>query len=156
MSGVLALLSDFATRLNVFPVGFVFGAIFGPARLAGVDFSKYYRDPGEVSERDDRSWIGLMKSTALLAGQTFTLLLLVAALSAPLLRWLALSISPPLANFFEPLRFAEWWSARSLAVFLAGFVVAQGLVEFLWRLGLRQKTRQPPRARLASSVLRRR
>ena len=67
----------------------------------GVDFSKYYRDPGEVSERDDRSWIGLMKSTALLAGQTFTLLLLVAALSAPLLRWLALSISPPLANFLS-------------------------------------------------------
>ena len=61
MSETFSALCEFAaTWLSAFPIGGAVGIIFGPLRLAGVDFSQYYRDPAEISERDDGSWIGLI------------------------------------------------------------------------------------------------
>src|SRR4051794_22586573 len=56
--------------------GLLFGALFGPLRLAGVDYSKWYRDPGDPSEGNDRSWIGLMKATGLTSARTILYLLI--------------------------------------------------------------------------------
>jgi hypothetical protein len=50
--------------LIAIPFGTLLGTMFGPVRLAGVDYGKWYRNPGEINEGTDRTWIGLMKQTA--------------------------------------------------------------------------------------------
>jgi uncharacterized membrane protein YhdT len=42
-------------------VGLAFGSVFGPSRIAGVDFRQWYRDPGTPSKIADDSWIGLSR-----------------------------------------------------------------------------------------------
>jgi hypothetical protein len=47
------------------PFGVLLGAVFGPLRLAGVDYSAWFRNPAELSEGNDHTWIGLAKGVAL-------------------------------------------------------------------------------------------
>jgi hypothetical protein len=140
--------------LQAIPFGGLLGAIFGPVRLAGVDYSKWYRDPGEIRERDDRSWIGLMKWTAIYTGHRFLVILLVVAVIGPALPYLTYSLPEWLyaadsrAPFYL-LHFFTWWSWAGSAGLIVGIAVAQVVVESMWRFGLRGGADRPLRIRLA-------
>lgn len=147
------MVSDFIAAI---PFGGLLGLVFGPLRLAGVDYSKWYRDPGEVSESGDRSWIGLMKRTALHFGNRLLLIVLAVALGVPLLRCLSTWIAGKFGavptfdeHAFYLLRFAQWWYWPRLLGFLVGIAAAQAFVEIIWRLGLRRGTGRFVQIRLA-------
>lgn len=102
--------------------GALFGTAFGPLRLAGVDFGKWYRDPGEISEGADRTWIGLMKQTALGSARYLV--------GIALFVWAGWAVGHA----------AGWkyWSFVVLGV-LVGATVCQAAFEFLWRQQLRRR-----------------
>jgi hypothetical protein len=135
--------------LAAVPLGALFGVLYGSLRLAGVDYGKWYRDPGEVSEGNDRSWIGLMKGTALTVAHWLLLATsIIGALSAAhsliqvhrdnsALFHKCLCIEPWLLSFFG--------AALGL---IFGLVLTQALVEGAWRIGLLGSGR-PVQIRLA-------
>jgi hypothetical protein len=147
--------------LHAIPFGGLLGTVFGPVRLAGVDYSKWYRDPGEIRERDDRSWIGLMKWTTLYSGNRLLVILLVVAVIGLALPSLAHLLpgrlySPPADNTtpFDFLHFSTWWSWPGFAGLIVGIGIAQVVVESMWRLGLRQGAGRPLHIRLARQARR--
>ena len=109
------------------PLGAALGIAFGPLRLGGTDFSKWFADPGEVREGADHTWIGMMKWTALFTAKC------LAGAALALLVW-------AIASHHSIL----WWSVLGL---LAGVALSQVLVELTWRQGLR-KTEPRPTHRL--------
>jgi hypothetical protein len=118
VSGVLACAAAFA--LPWAAIGAFYGIVFGALRLAGVDFGKWYRDPGEISEGRDRSWIGLYKWTALSVG-----------------RWLL----PLLAGGIVAVIVRASPGAAILAILCLalGFAAAQALVGAAWHFGLKRR-----------------
>ncbi len=118
--------------------GALFGTAFGPLRLAGIDFSKWYRDPGEISERADRTWIGLIKQTALGSARYL--------LGLALLVWAGWEIcgtgvrTTPNASTGQ----AAGWTYWPLVVLgaLVGVAVCQAAFEFLWRQQLHRPADQ--------------
>jgi Uncharacterized alpha/beta hydrolase domain (DUF2235) len=105
-------------------LGAAFGMAFGPLRLAGTDFSKWFADPGEVSEGSDHTWIGMMKWTALHTGRS----LLAAAV--------VLAVWAAARGHLHGLAHAiVTWPGLGV---LVGVVLSQGLVELAWRRGLRE------------------
>jgi hypothetical protein len=129
--------------LGALPLGLLLGIGLGPLRLAGVDYSKWYRNPGEVSESNDRSWIGLMKTAALITGRFVTALVLIAAIVGKISS--AVDLWIPAGQFLVPL--LRLHAADALGI-VAGVVLAQAVVEGTWRLGLRA-TGQPIQVQLA-------
>ncbi len=131
--------------LAAVPIGTLVGTMFGPLRLAGVDYGKWYRDPGEVSEMADRSWIGLMKEVALYTARRFIGIVVAAALGGevldvlarwarrlPLVHW-----SEHLPRDFDILTPLQWWHCDIIGGLIVGIIVAQAAVEVAWRIGLR-------------------
>jgi T6SS, Phospholipase effector Tle1-like, catalytic domain len=122
--------------------GALFGTAFGPLRLAGVDFSKWYSDPGEISERADRTWIGLIKQTALGSARYL--------LGLALLVWAGWEIwgTSVRATANASAGQAAGWTYWPLVVLgaLVGVVVCQAAFELLWRQQLHRR-RQPTEQR---------
>ncbi len=132
-----------AEVLAAMPFGGLLGAVFGPLRLAGVEFSKWYRDPGEIRESNDRSWIGLMKWTTLAAGRRLLAILIVVEAAAFVLHFFASSLpdalNVPVGRVFLFRNFGPWsWPGAGCIVL--GLLVGAGVVQFLldmsWRLAL--------------------
>jgi len=94
------------------PIGLLLGMLYAPLRLAGVDFSKWYRDPAEPNEGNDRSWIGQMKRSAFANVHGVSLLMVVTLASS--------------SDF-----------VAHLGGLILGWAISQILVEAAWRFGLR-------------------
>ena len=129
-------------------VGAAIGMVFGPLRLAGTDFSKWFADPGEISEGSDHTWIGMMKWTALhtgrwLLGATVAALAVVAAWS-----FIACWVNGPstrevvTCDLCGLVATALTWSGWGV---LAGIIMSQSLVEVAWRRGLGETEPRPTR-----------
>jgi uncharacterized protein (DUF2235 family) len=112
------------------PIGAAIGMVFGPLRLAGTDFSKWFADPGEVSEGTDHTWIGMMKWTALHTGRS-----LLGAAAVVLIVWVVVA-----GDRRGLIHSMLTWPGLGL---LAGVALSQGLVEFTWRRGLRETKPRP-------------
>lgn len=132
-----------ASALTAASFGGLLGAVFGPLRLAGVDYSKWYRNPGEIRESSDRTWIGLMKWTALSAGRRLLAILIIIELMALVLHLFASSFPHGLQALVDRvllLRYFGPWSWRGAAAIVVGLLVGAAVVQFLlevsWRLGL--------------------
>jgi hypothetical protein len=125
--------------------GALLGAVFAPLRLAGVDYGKWYRDPGEVSEYGDRSWIGMMKWTLLYSANRFLLVLLAMAMALPLVpAWGHALFAGGDAPSGQAWRLVPKIGIGLNCLGLAlGIVLAQGLVEILWRCGLNRGSGRP-------------
>lgn len=137
----------FATGVwDALPFGVLFGLVIGPFRISGVDFGKWYRDPGEINEGYDRSWIGAMRTCLLYCARVFWLLLaLVAGLAVAcvLWGWVVRGRAIGVAALGE-----QWLRHGPTAGgVLVGVMAAQAAVEVLWQVGLRRKLRQPLAAR---------
>ena len=115
--------------------GLFLGLIFGPIRLAGVDYSKWYRDPAEISEGNDWTGIGMMKRVALTTAKILLGLMLLGAAYA--IRQFDLSVLHALAILL------------GLAV---GVSIVQAALEVLWRIGLRMGTGRSLEIRLGRRV----
>jgi Uncharacterized alpha/beta hydrolase domain (DUF2235) len=98
--------------------GLLLGVLYAPVRLSGVDFGKWYRDPAEPNEGDDRSWIGQMKRSAFANAHGVSALVVVVTLVFG-----THLITPRLVLHF-------------IGVVL-GWAISQALVEIAWRFGLR-------------------
>jgi hypothetical protein len=126
------------------PVGAAIGIMFGPLRLAGVDYSKWFSDPGEINEGADHTWIGMMKWTALNSGRLLLGMILAIAILGLLWQNTACRLFDCVCipwrvdgapfGFLALLGAAGW---RSIPGLLVGIVAAQGAVEIAWRWGLR-------------------
>jgi uncharacterized protein (DUF2235 family) len=89
------------------PIGIALGIALGPARVSGVDFRQFFRDPAQPSEFLDDSWIGLVRGAAnMLAGVIAAALLVAAAWT-----WFPRSCWPPDPD----------WSLLRLVADCAGF-----------------------------------
>lgn len=130
------------------PIGAAIGIVFGPLRLAGTDFSKWFADPGEISEGTDHTWIGMMKWTALhtgrwLLGVTVLALAVVAAWS-----YVACWVNGPTTREVVTCDLCGLvgtvltWHGWGL---LAGIALSQSLAEAAWRRGLRRTEPRPTR-----------
>jgi uncharacterized protein (DUF2235 family) len=127
--------------------GTFLGSIFGPLRLAGVDYSKWYRNPGEISESNDRTWIGLMKWTALATGRRLLALVVIVEVIALVLRlfanWMPAYVLSAADRVYLLGYFWPWsWRGVGFSIciligLLAGVGLVQSLLEMSWRLGLR-------------------
>ena len=54
-------MSGFVSALSV---GLLVGVALAPARLSGVDFRQWFKDPGELREQEDDTWIGAVRDTS--------------------------------------------------------------------------------------------
>lgn len=138
-----AFLAALATGL---PFGLLLGALFGPLRLAGVDYSAWYRNPAELSEGNDRTWIGLAKGTLL---NTARLLVAAAFLS-----WVAVGICHGVRRGIPDALLSQVAAgagrAGEFVIGLAlGAAIVQGLLEALWHFGLRVDPRDTRTIRLS-------
>jgi hypothetical protein len=80
LTAVLLLWTSYGTRVGLM-AGMGLGVLFGPARLSGVDFRQWLRNPGSPSEIGDDTYFGLVRSAfhllwiggiAALVGLSFT------------------------------------------------------------------------------------
>lgn len=108
-------------------LGLVLGVLYAPLRLSGVDFSKWYRDPAEPNEGDDRSWIGQMKRSAFASAHAVSALVTVVALASMIYTTLPIT---GIVGFIGLV-------VLFLVGLLLGWAVAQALGESAWRVGLR-------------------
>ncbi len=125
--------------LNAFSVGLLVGVALAPARLSGVDFRQWFKDPGELREQEDDTWIGAVRDTSHVLFYAIAVTFVVA--------WTALWYStqacldwpwPHLWRFVGCFGdYLSWWAQWPIIFGLAaGIVLAQGLAELVWRLGL--------------------
>jgi hypothetical protein len=101
-----------------FCMGLLLGALLGPARIAGVDFRQWLRDPATPSEMRDDTAIGLMRGVYhLLAGSALLTLL---------------------AYILIKMIWREgFWAGLALAGgALVAVLLMQAASEMVWRLGL--------------------
>lgn len=151
----ISLLVDHGSGVGA-AAGLMLGALLGPARIAGVDFRQWLRNPGTPSELGDDSPIGLMRSgfAALWISAALAFVVLVVATVSVWMPAAACPIvdpSPVLGvlpdRFYLPemvRSFADFLndcSATPATVKLAGgavvgLVAAQAVVDSTWRLGL--------------------
>ncbi len=132
------------------PFGLMLGTLLAPARLSGVDFRQWFRDPGQPSVHTDDSWIGLLISGIKIAFVSALGVVLAVAL------WLAW---PHLADWRACcLLVAAWDLALDLmpyvAGLIAGIVLAQAMAEMAWRFGLALVPDAAPAARRLSARMR--
>lgn len=147
--------------------GLMLGVLLGPARIAGVDFRQWLRNPGTPSELGDDSPIGLMRSGFAAVGGSAALAfaaLVVATASA----WMPVAACPSVDasavlgilpdRLYLPdmvrtfVGFLNDCSATPAMVKLAGgavvgLVAAQAVVDATWRLGLVFGVPHPARPR---------
>ena len=126
------------TLLPGLPFGLLLGALFGPLRLAGVDYGKWYRNPGEISEGDDHSWIGLMKATGLTSAKWIVFGFSVLGVLWVLIAYLAgrdLSVG--------------WPALGAIVGAVGAAAVVQAIFEGLWRYGLKRGKGHSLQIRLA-------
>jgi Uncharacterized alpha/beta hydrolase domain (DUF2235) len=100
-------------------IGLALGALLGPARIAGVDFRQWLRDPATPSEIRDDTWIGLARGAFHAVGGEM------------LLGFLALVVFETISGQGVVGGFALAGGA------LVGIVLLQGIVDLVWRFGLR-------------------
>jgi len=134
-------------------VGLALGALLGPARIAGVDFRQWFRDPGTPSELGDDTYIGLVRTgfRALWLGGLGGLVLLMGTTchwspgtcSDVDLFWFADVLFWPLSAI------AYWvaaalkahpgivWGGKILFATFGGIIVSQAVIEIVWHLGLK-------------------
>lgn len=124
--------------------GLSFGILLGPARIAGVDFRQWFRNPNTPSELGDDTFIGLVRSTfhALWGSGLIALVILSFAACG----WASYSCRP----FNTSVLLALWEiilsAGRILLGALVGLAIVQTLVEFVWRAGLAYRLPPPKRA----------
>lgn len=117
--------------LDALPFGPLLGILYAPTRLSGVDFGKWYRDPAEPNEGDDRSWIGQMKRSAFANAHAIAGLVFVVA---------AVAVGVCVAEMTLPTCGILTFIGLVLAFFVGlipGWALSQALVEGAWRIGLR-------------------
>ena len=116
--------------LLALPIGALLGMLYSSVRLAGVDFSKWYSDPAEPNEGDDRSWIGQMKRASLTSADA----VLVLALAAAAVAGVAAALEPVdwVSRTGLLLKLIAWF----LLGLLPGWILSQLLAEAAWRFGL--------------------
>jgi hypothetical protein len=120
------------------PFGLLLGALFGPLRLAGVDYGKWYRNPGEISEGDDHSWIGLMKATGLTSARMIILgVFVVGVLWLLIAYWAGDDLS------------VGWPVLGAVIGAIVAAAVVQTIFEGLWHYGLYRGKGQSLQIRLA-------
>jgi type VI secretion system (T6SS) phospholipase Tle1-like effector len=151
-------------------VGLMLGTLLGPARLIGVDFRQWFRDPGTPSEAGDDSCIGLLRDGfhALAGAGALAFVTLFATRSS----WVPTSCSVfdvSAVSGMTPERLylhaagdllgallaacSGFWSAVKFAAgTLVGVVLMEGIVEITWRRGLVSGLPEPahPREYLAT------
>jgi uncharacterized protein (DUF2235 family) len=114
--------------------GLGLGILFGPARLSGVDFRQWFRDPESPSEIGDDTYFGLVRSACqwLWIGALTALL----ALSFTAGRW-----APEAAPLSDP-SLPRWFGDHlpgplKVAIgVVIGVAIVQTIVEAVWRAGL--------------------
>jgi hypothetical protein len=125
--------------------GLLFGALFGPWRIAGVDFRQWFRDPGAPSEIGDDSWIGLFRGAfhAIWPTALFTFVVLVYFLKGRLpSSCTTIDVSYLLALLPSwSAEFLTSCSGHSAAIKIVGGGIVgaaftQAVVEITWRIGL--------------------
>jgi hypothetical protein len=141
---LLALIYDPACHAT-FVFGLTLGMLLGPARIAGVDFRQWFRDPGTPSEIGDDTFIGLVRGAfhALWGGGALALLVLVSTACT----WSPDSCTPiDDSNLIFGLRHAAAWlnahttllgGANVLLGMIGGIAVSQLVIELAWRGALR-------------------
>jgi hypothetical protein len=131
---VTAFLSEV---LMAVPYGALLGVLFGPLRLAGVDYSKWYRNPGEVSEGTDPSWIGLMKQVSLNSARVVLAVALLARLCLAIVSICDHGVMDYTIRDMLGIAGSVLTAVCGLAL---GAAIPQAVLEGLWRRGLRQGT----------------
>jgi Uncharacterized alpha/beta hydrolase domain (DUF2235) len=169
---VLAAVTNFGGRLGV-AVGLLLGTLLGPARIAGVDFRQWFRDPGTPSEIGDDSFIGLVRQGfhVLVASWALAFVALVDTVSAwmptscvridprPYLAMLPDRLYIPMAGAWLGDLLTACSGALAGLNLIGGTFVGAALmlaaVDIVWRLGL--TVRLPPPSRpleyLATQIL---
>ena len=147
---------DYGARVGA-AAGLLFGALFGPWRIAGVDFRQWFRDPGTPSEIGDDSWIGLFRGAfhAVWPTAIVAFVVLVYFLKSRLpTACTMIDVSYLLAllpGWFA--KFLTSCSGHSAAIKIVGggivgTAVMQAIAEIIWRVGLRYSL--PDRAAAAT------
>jgi uncharacterized protein (DUF2235 family) len=125
--------------LSALAVGSLVGIALAPARLSGVDFREWFKDPGELREQEDDTWIGAVRATSHVLFWAIVVTFVVA--------WTALWYATQ-ACLDWPWRewslfatcfgdYLSWWARwRIIAGLAVGIVLAQIAAELIWRLGL--------------------
>jgi hypothetical protein len=131
-------------------LGLLVGGLLGPLRVAGVDFRQWFRDPGEPADWSDDSPYGLVRSVfghASGAAAFFAAISCLIWLFSPgyrgifarplytlTLNWAVDQHWTVGAAFITRIGRPNWyWFLPGVA---AALVVAQALVELVWRVGL--------------------
>jgi uncharacterized protein (DUF2235 family) len=143
-----------ASLLAAAPYGALVGVIFGPLRLAGVDFGKWFRSPVEISEGNDRTWIGLTKQVSFRSGRII--------LAIGLLVLVGQAVTDDSANGLLELTISDmlvgvWRGFEAVLGLLLGAAISQAALEGIWRWGLRRgrgpgQSRHIRRARPAAAA----
>jgi len=110
----------------MFPLGLVLGVLYASLRLSGVDFGKWYRDPAELNEGDDRSWIGQMKRSSFPSAHAASGLVVLTLVAV-------IDLTMPASGILVFIGLIVFF----LVAILLGWATSQALVEGAWRFGLR-------------------
>jgi len=127
------------------PFGVLVGVLLAPARLSGVDFRQWFRDPGQPAAYSDDSWIGLLNQGIAIA--------FLSAVGGVLLlgAWLAW----PSLSLRSCCRLPDVWDVVGYLLpyvlgLIAGIALAQFAAEMAWRFGLAAVPDALPSARRLS------
>ncbi len=114
------------------PFGLMLGTLVAPARLSGVDFRQWFRDPSQPSAHADDSWIGLLINGIAIAFVSALVAVLLVAL------WVAW---PHFPDWRACCLLVDVWDfvlglLPYVAGFVAGIALAHAVAEMAWRFGL--------------------
>ncbi len=131
-------------------LGLLTGGLLGPSRVAGVDFRQWFRDPGEPADWSDDLPYGLVRSVFGHAAGAAAVFAAISWLVWLFLPGRGLFVPPPLYPSLLSWLVDQHWTVGAAFIscigrpnwfwFLFGaaaaLVVAQALVELVWRVGL--------------------
>lgn len=127
LAALWLLLRTYASARVGLMGGLGLGILFAPARLAGVDFRQWFRDPGSPSEIGDDTYFGLVRSACHLLSTGALVALLGLCVTAS--RWASDVHLPVDASVLQWFGYALLGAAIVGVGVLAGVAVVQAVVE---------------------------
>jgi Uncharacterized alpha/beta hydrolase domain (DUF2235) len=133
LTALWLLWTNYGTQVGLM-AGLGLGTIFGPARLSGVDFRQWFRNPGSPSELGDDTYVGLIRSSChlLSAGGLAALL----GLSFTACHWAHHACTPFGASALRWLGDILLGAGMVGVGALVGVAIVHAAVEATWRAGL--------------------